>query len=370
VSPRGVARGKNAGGPLHSTPLSAAPPPVPWKNFSNDLLDMARRHLHPSAPHCLVGLEDMAHTPPAPSSPSSAEDGSEQVYVKVYLLDNSYKTFLIPKVEKAADFQLRVAEKLGFQNPAEDGYWFGFWESRNGTSLDRPLGKNELPAKIVKDWGPESQSKLVFMIKLYLECLTTSSDETVQYYRYLQAVHSVITDQYPVSDSTAVSLAALQFRAKFNTEEFMVGFLGPRIVEFIPPRQLLKRRGDQWEAEIADFFITNLEVSRLSEKDARSQYLAIVEQLPCYGCAFFSSTQYVTTQEPENIRLGVHPKGLLLFNLDNAQYFHMYELGDLLRWGYVPTSTFYVSVRQMLIAYWYLGVPATLTPAFPPLDCR
>ena len=110
-------------------------------------------------------------------------DLSEQAYVKIYFLDNSYKTLLVPKSEKVQDFTIRVAEKLGFESPAEDGYWFGLWESKTGQSLDRPLSKEEQPAKIVAGWTPDAPSKLVFTIKLFLESLIRSGDEIVQHYR-------------------------------------------------------------------------------------------------------------------------------------------------------------------------------------------
>ena len=63
--------------------------------------------------------------------------------------------------------------------------------------------------------------------------------------RYIQAVHSVVTGQYPVSDEMAVRCACLQFRAKFGDEiGFSKDFLGGRIVEFIPQKLLkIKRAG-------------------------------------------------------------------------------------------------------------------------------
>jgi hypothetical protein len=203
---------------------------------------------------------------------------TEQVYVKVHFLDNSYKTFLIPPETKASDFTFQVAEKLGFQNPMEDGYWFGLWESRTGSGLDRPLGKNDEIGNMVKGWGADAPNKIVFLIKLYYDALITCTDDSVQYYRfvrqglptapdapsappltrdrpawpcrYIQAVHAVVTNQYPVEDAMAVQLAALQFRAKFGDEvDFSTDFLGGRIVEFIPGRLLQKSRagrGGRW----------------------------------------------------------------------------------------------------------------------------
>lgn len=272
----------------------------------------------------------------------------DPIYVKVYFLDNSYKTFRIDAADKTPAFESMIASKLGFENPSEDGYWFGLWESKNGATLDRPLTKMDCPGKIAKEWAPNSPSKFVYVIKLFLDTLIKSTDTKIQELRYIQAVHSIITNQYPVDEETALKLAALQFKATFPTEEYVSDFLGPKIVEFIPSRHLAKKRGDMWEEDLREYLAANAEVAALGEKEARTMYLEVVEQLKCYGCTFFPCSQFITSSEPENVRAGVSSKGLLLFGLESLEPFHTYELGDLLRWGYVPTSTFYVSVSFRL----------------------
>ena len=56
----------------------------------------------------------------------------DQVYVQVFFLDNSYKTFLVPRAIKASDLTTIIADKLGFQNVEENAYWFGLYESFTG----------------------------------------------------------------------------------------------------------------------------------------------------------------------------------------------------------------------------------------------
>lgn len=204
----------------------------------------------------------------------------ESVFVRVHFLDNTFKQFSIPYDTKVEDFVPRICEKVGICNVEEDGYWFGLWESKTGTSLDRPLNKSEGVGALVHGWGKDVPNKLVFLIKLLsFEVARSSPDDVVQFYRcvgqpssqpgpsslcdvalglnaaascwpcrYIQAVHSVVTDQYLVDEQMAVRLAALQFRAKFGDEvEFDRHFLGGRVIEFLPQKLVKRRRTGEWQ---------------------------------------------------------------------------------------------------------------------------
>ena len=86
--------------------------------------------------------------------------------------------------------------------------------------------------------------KLVYKVKLFMDSLKHSMDKAVMHMLYLQAVHGVITGEYPCTETQAVQLAALQFAAKFGAHKphaHAVGFLGNRLVEYVP-QQLMPRR--------------------------------------------------------------------------------------------------------------------------------
>jgi len=271
---------------------------------------------------------------------------STDTYVKVYFLDNSYKTFLVGPTVTSEDFAVIVAEKLGFSKPEEDGYWFGFWESKDGNNLDRPLTKTDCPAEIAKTWEPDSPSKLVFMVRLFFEAFTSANEPAVQYWRYVQAVHSIVTSNYPVDNDLAVKLAALQFRSKFSEmDEFDVDFLGSRIVEYVPIDNFELKRPEKWNEEIGQVFADE-NIASLTDEEARAQYLQIVEGLDIYGNIMFTVTQNSHPSHNERIKLGVSSKGIQLFDKGNSTPFYTYDLKDLLRWGYVPNSTFYVSIKS------------------------
>jgi len=271
---------------------------------------------------------------------------SDSTYVKVYFLDNSYKTFLVAPNVTSEEFAYTVAAKLGFSKPEEDGYWFGFWESKDGNNLDRPLTKTDCPAEVAKAWAPDSPSKLVFMVRLFFEAFTQSSEPAVQYWRYVQAVHSIVTSNYPVDNDLAVKLAALQFRSKFpDLTEFDINFLGSRIVEYIPIDNFEHKRSDKWNEEIGQVFADE-NIASLSDEEARTQYLELVDALDIYGNIMFTVTQNSHPSHNEKIKLGVSSKGIQLFDKGSSTPFYTYDLKDLLRWGYVPNSTFYVSIKS------------------------
>jgi len=65
------------------------------------------------------------------------------VYVEVFFLDNSLKTFHVPVLIKESELTMLICQKLGFACPECEGYFFGLVESTRGIHLDRPLAKTE-----------------------------------------------------------------------------------------------------------------------------------------------------------------------------------------------------------------------------------
>jgi hypothetical protein len=102
---------------------------------------------------------------------------------------------------------------------------------------------------------------------------------------------------------------------------------------------------DEWNEDIQAFFNEHDEVRALSEKEARAEYLQELESLPIYGSTVYHVTRNFDTS-PEDVVLAVTQRGIDLYKPDAAEPFDGYELRDLLRWGYVPKSTFYISVRR------------------------
>jgi hypothetical protein len=104
---------------------------------------------------------------------------------------------------------------------------------------------------------------------LYLEMVNVKDNNLLQL-QYQQALYNVITGQYVVTDEDALYLGALHFLNKF--EEFQPlrhrpGFLGQRIVEFVPSKLLKTKTLDQWEASLLEYVRDVYQTSYSSKAD-------------------------------------------------------------------------------------------------------
>jgi hypothetical protein len=157
---------------------------------------------------------------------------------------------------------------------------------------------------------------------------------------YVCVVYNVITGQYPTSEKIVMELGALQFLHKFGTydpRKHVVGFLGMRVMEFIPCAHL---RGEvtttegegeeeeeekhrtlpQWEKTLLDCVRVTYQRSLdqgdrkfkgVSGIDPQKQYMCTVMLDLCdqYGCAFFDCSQTAFISLPTALTIAVHKDG-------------------------------------------------------------
>lgn len=104
---------------------------------------------------------------------------------------------------------------------------------------------------------------------------------------------------------------------------------------------------DQWNDMIQDMFDHgDPSIKTMTEDEARQAYLTTVESLPIYGSTLYKITQNPQTAYAEDAVLGVNNIGIQLYKPDSAIPYYTYELKNLLRWGYVPGTLFYISVSE------------------------
>lgn len=184
---------------------------------------------------------------------------------------------LLEPHQLADDIVKIMLHKFDIANVDEISPYFALSESLNGSSIDRALDADDKVAQVVNSWTDEN-AKLVFMIRLFMPCLTGLQfrdvvaaeagkpqemlsleaylelaqviDPNCIHLQYLQAVYHVVTGQYPTTQDQALYLGALHFFFKFGEyvpNKHKLGFLGNRIVEFIPFKLLKKKPLDEWE---------------------------------------------------------------------------------------------------------------------------
>jgi hypothetical protein len=150
--------------------------------------------------------------------------------------------------------------------------------SVDGSSIERSLNMEDSVPEAVSSWPEGSPSKLLFMIRLFTQSIigiesknsvasrlgkpidvlsntlyweiARVKDNALLQLQYQQALYNVITGQYVMGDADALYLGALNFINKFEEYQPLrhrAGFLGQRIVEFVPTKLLKTKSIEQWE---------------------------------------------------------------------------------------------------------------------------
>ena len=211
--------------------------------------------------------------------------------IRIHFLDNSSKVFLVDYNTTAKDIMLQCLSKQGLGTNGLDILpYFSLLQCLNGASvnLEGALDMDAILQDIVQQWKDNNHkdAKFLFLIRLYMPCLWGFQYRDVVAYKigksrsvmtleqffdetgeqllseggpalmqlqFIQAVYHIITGRYPTSAEQALELGAIHFLYKFGEyrpTSHKPGFLGSRIVEFIPIKHL-KSGGEstleEWE---------------------------------------------------------------------------------------------------------------------------
>jgi hypothetical protein len=251
--------------------------------------------------------------------------------VRIYFLDNSSKIFLLEPSTSCLEVIRMILEKFDVKNIETSSPYFALYESVNGTTIDTALNLDDRISSTIQKWKESDASKLVFMIRLNLPSIwgfqhkdvvatrfgkvsdsfslqshlesSEIIDSQLINFQYNQAVYNVITGQYPTSHELALELGAYHFLHKFssfNESRHDVGFLGNRIVEFIPYVHLRGTDIEEWESKLISTLrdMNSIQSGHPNKRnlDPQRRYLETVltRQTSYFGCAFFRVAQVCT----------------------------------------------------------------------------
>lgn len=278
--------------------------------------------------------------------------------------------FLLDKNYPAKEVVRMILEKLDAYDVQDVHPFFSLFESKDGSSIDDALEDDIIVSELIQSWG-ENQGKLVFMMRLYMsnyvgfqykdvvakrlgmepdsmhrqEYLENAEIRDPQLLRlqFMQAVYCIISGQYATTPEEALQLGALQFLAKFGEfkqSRHAPGFLGNRIVEFIPARHLRLKTLEEWEEDFTDSLVLahnqRPEGGLGSIIDPTRRYLERVLKLGdgnMYGNTFFRVTQTSLKSLPSTLLIGVHSLGVNIFDL-SKELMRQYSLFEMSRWGF------------------------------------
>jgi hypothetical protein len=294
--------------------------------------------------------------------------------VRIYLLDNSSKTFLLDNSVTAAAVVKMILQKFDVRDVDALLPCFALYKSKTGAAIDGVLASDVIVTDIIEEWAGNQTAKLVFMVKLYtmssigfeykdvvarrkgVDMASMSFDEFLSdaeivdpqllHLNFIQAVFNVITGMYVTTEDEALRLGALQFLNKFgayDASKHVKGFLGRRIVEFLPAAHLRKRKLDEWEDSLLEAVSI---IPHGSDAKAVRKYMEIVMKLSggnMFGLTFFTASQDQFRTLPPQVIVGISRSGLSILDVQK-QFIQEYGLMEMVRWGYKQNELFYVEV--------------------------
>ena len=186
----------------------------------------------------------------------------------------------------------------------------------------------------------------VLLLQVYLEAADVSDEELLRV-QYIQAVYNVITGQYHTTEAEILKMAAFQFFYKFGAYKHNVhktGFLGERVVEFIPLRHLKEKGFEEWERNLFKYIqeTAQYEYQFESQCNAQRKFMDEVFRLHTYGCTFFkaSAVGLIMAGAEEDktavkVVLGVSHRGLDIYDKGVSRRLIVnFSFGELLSWSF------------------------------------
>lgn len=265
--------------------------------------------------------------------------------VKVYLLDNSFKTLLMAEDATVEDLVQDMAMKLTFADPQRMAPCFSLHECLDGVTISKVLHPSAKLGDIMGKWPAGDVPRFVYQVKLYMETIKQTTDSKIQYMLYIQGVYSIMTGIYPTTEDEAIALATLQMQAKFGSHRPDVHkppYLQQQLRGMVPAPLFPKRTPQDWETLI-------LSRHAMLNADAQARpmplYCAFLAPRDYYGCAFFTVKQKFSGVLPQILIIGASCAGLCLLDRATKNTFEKYSLAQIYRWGFKPGLTFYFQVK-------------------------
>jgi hypothetical protein len=249
--------------------------------------------------------------------------------------------FLLEASSTVLDVLLMILKKLDINasgNASGSGsgrvdifaQYFGLYESTNGSSIGSAIDFETRVSDVIARWMDDNESKLVFMIRLFVPSLwgiqykdiiakrlhQTKDSLTLQthletaeiidsqlvHLQYNQCVYNVITGQYPTTPEMALELGVYHFIYKFGAYDetrHPLGFLSNRIVEFLPYGHLRGGNVQEWEERLLNNVreVQSAHSALIGKRnfDPQRRYVETImlRLSACYGCAYFRCSQVV-----------------------------------------------------------------------------
>jgi hypothetical protein len=255
--------------------------------------------------------------------------------IKVHFLDNGYKGLQVTAAMTVDDVLKAVAEKLDLK----DTEHFCLYEVNK--DVETVLEGNKRPSEIMRAWYERDptgkSSRFLMKRRLFFRNKALTKDPTCQHMLYIQAVHDVVSSNYPCSVDEAVKLAGIQAYCNygdFNPSLHKAGFLTTKIHQYIPKLLLPTKSTEEWEKLVLSQYQSLMDSTR-SQGQAKVQYLEICMKWHFYGCNFFQVDQQDSTNQVVNPRvyLGINWEGIMVLKHPNKELMSIFPYTDICSWS-------------------------------------
>lgn len=305
----------------------------------------------------------------------------------VFFLNKSFVTVSININTTAAQLIQLVLQKKEVKSPsgfAAIASHFTLYESLDGHTLSREISKTERVMEAMQVWS-SNKARYILGLRLFTpdiyglelestvnhrynkkltfdEYLTLAEviDPALMQLQYIQAVHNILSREYPVTEKEAIYYGALDFIYTFglyNSREHKLGFLGHQILEFIPavyiPEEnssqlellLLKEVETQSVELVSQFYEFKSDLKPIVSR----QYLNSIFQTSFYGSTYFyckfsrSSSCLGTRSFPPEAIVGINCNRMTIYNR-HSEILKGFTLPELSRWGYQLDLLFFIEI--------------------------
>ena len=353
--------------------LATFPPSRPVKTF---LVEYINRTIGESgtdsrvitiAKYALIQLEKIQALGQRKQIPSVREldalRETRKVSIDVPLLNGDVKVLEVDSYTTVEQVEQLITQRmhLVFTEP------FGLYEVGEA-NIERLLSPKERILDVIASWENEPldsednrtgsknapiyksiYTQLLYKAKLVLKMNVPEIQTDVEAINllYIQAVHDIVTDRYPVKEKDVVVLAALQLQAQhgdYKPNVHTQGWLSKpeTITQYIPQALILADRDakqpkpdlrlcQEWEDKIMSKY---KKFNGFTALESKTNYLQLVQEWTFYGATFFQVEQRQFKDYPAILLLGITCESILLMHPTKRTVLENYPFPDIVTWGH------------------------------------
>jgi len=260
---------------------------------------------------------------------------SKQV-VRVHFIDKSCKAFSVDQNTTAAALRDLVVDRIGLKEDA----CFALFEKKD--DWERCLEPEEKPVDLQLQWEKEKAERkksdtepmFLFKKKIFLKDDDREMEDTIaKDLIYKQALHSVISSEYPVTIPDAIKLASLQCQVvcgDHNNSVHNTAFLVPNITDFVPKNLFGHKKPQDWAQTILE---GHESLIGKSQEDAKKDYLNTVKSWGYYGSTFYPPCKSIGRNLHSKVVIGVNYEGIRLLKPKTKQVISEHFFTEILSWA-------------------------------------